>query len=209
MWGKKYFLTIMILCCFLYAYSSDLEFLSIECPKEVFISDDMNVRDLEEKCIIKYKYLGEDFVIKKNDKKNIKENSITFLHKYINVFGEIYYIDDEGRILPCLESCSKEYKKDFGFTRYSISHSYNCEHSIFKNKEIYSLSLSIFDESIFDQTDIDEAILNKTLSAIVIIIEKIKVRWEVDCPEYNSKGKVELDDINRAKIIKIRYKGKK
>jgi hypothetical protein len=208
MWGKKILLIVMILYSFFYVYSSELQIVSIECPEEVVISDDIEIRDLEIECIIKYKYLGKDIAIKNRyEKKDIKKIIITALVKYINVFGEICYIDKEGRILRGPHDNSiKESERDFGFSIFSGTSSYDNEYLVFENEEIYSFSLYILSESVFDRTDIDKAILKKTLSTIVIVLDGFKVRWEVRCPKYNSKGELELDDINRAKIIRIRYK---
>jgi hypothetical protein len=205
---NKYLMAVILISLSVFVYSNKLEFVSIECPDEVVISEDLSLKDLTIEYLIKYMYLGKEILIKSNEDMNESKSSQNFIYRDFKTKGRIYFIDNEGKILPGALKRSKECGMDFCIGRESTSSSYDCEFVAYENGKEYSWSLLLLDEWIFDQTDIDEAILNKALSAIVIILERIKVSWEVECRKYNSKGELELGDINRAKIIRIRYNGK-
>ena len=200
-------LLIFLFCIyyFSYAQSAKLEFVDIDCPEEIIIHDNMDLNKLEILYNIKLKYLGEDIVYSKSQLKCTSPHP----HENLNVFGEIYFIDNKGRILP---GALKQLRKHgLGMGGWNISGAnlfLDEKYTALKKNEIYSWDFFLISGSgFFEETDIDEALKKKILYTIVLIIKKVELVWELQGCKINPKGKIELE-VNRIKIISIKYKDK-
>ena len=203
---KKSFIIILLLSYSLaFTQSPQLEFVSIDSPAEIVFYENTDLKKVDIRYNINIKYLGEDIVY---DNKILKCNPAYYSRGLI-ASGEIYYIDNEGKILP--EALKQLYKYGInlgGWNFDAIHYGGYDKFNVFKKDEIFSGPFSLIDSWIlFDTTDIDEAIRAKKLATIIIIIKKVEVNWNVIGCKISPSGKIELE-VNRVKIIRVRYENK-
>jgi hypothetical protein len=182
-----------------------MEFVSIDCPEEIVFYENTDLKKINIRYNINIKYLGEDIVY---DNKILKCNPASY-SKGLIASGEIYYIDNEGKILP--EALKHLFKNNINLGGWDLTGAYYGGYdkfTIFKKDEIFSGPFILVDSWVLsDETDIDEAIIAKKLTTIVIIIKKVEANWIVTGCKINPSGKIELM-VNRIKIIHVRYENK-
>ena len=175
-------------------------FNSIEYPKTILIPKVFR-GEKEIHYTINYKYHGESIV--SND------NHEGYYACYISYLpeGKVYFFTKDGKMLPgakkffkrCgIYACKMLGKSKGGFAVEPLL--------INNGKE--SIEMKIFSPYIFKNTDIDEAIIKRKLSSILIIIHDIQVKWEMR-DEPKGKERIRMGefkfDVNKIIKIKIRY----
>ena len=199
---KSVFIFLWLSCFLALTQSPQLEFVSIDCPEEIVFYENTDLKKVDIRYTISIKYLGDDIVY---DNKKFNRNPASY-SKELNALGEIYYIDNEGKILP--EALRQLFKDSINLGGWHLGGSYYGGYdrfTVIKNDEIISGSFFLVNSwALSDETDIDEAIIAKKLAAIVIIIKKVEVNWLVTD---EIKGKIQLE-VNRVKIVRVKYENK-
>lgn len=176
-------------------------FDSIEYPKTIFIPKKFN-NEMKISYYIKYKYFGESLVSNDNRPGH---------HSYYLLYspkGTIRYYTTEKKVLPgaleffkkCGLAACKILGKDGGG---------NSVEALLINKDIESIEIDVFSPFIFERTDINEAINSKKLSAIVIIIDEIKIEWKLTDQMHGEQPRVRKGEcvmkVNKTIKIKVKY----
>ncbi len=203
---------IFVSCCFpSVAERSYLKYYSVEYPKEILIPRNFNRNEFTVKYGIRYSFHG-DSIVSSDEKYDWSIHS-----KSPIIMGRIIFIDKRGNILP----------KAFNFFRYDLTGNIiytddlcveNDARKIFLKDELNIIELDLLSPIIFKETDIAEAIENKTLTKILINIDIVKINWSLTLRMYKEqnnpfepsfvdtekKGVFEFK-INKKIKIKIKY----
>jgi hypothetical protein len=176
-------------------------FDSIEYPKIILIPKKFN-NEMKVSYFIKYKYFGESLVSNDN-----RPGGHSY---YLGYFpkGIIHYFTREKKILPG----AMKFFKECGLSACIMLGKMgggNTVEPLLINKGIEQIEIDIFSPSIFEDTDIDEAIKAKELSKIVIAINEIKIKWRLTDQEYKEQPRVRKGEymmkVNKTIKIKVKY----
>jgi hypothetical protein len=137
----------------------------------------------------------------------------------VSLVGQIYYVDKSNRISPGALKHFKKYGLSGGIEGIEMFLGGGIitagEPTIFENGKIYSKDFNILVPSFFKKDpffhdmDIHKKIRNKSLSTVLLVIEKIKVTWELKLKNKSvklmkSKGHMECD-VNIVQIVQVKY----
>lgn len=160
---------------------------------ETFPLDEMNVT-----INILYRYSGNTF----------ETAGGYFFTQNSSIIGNIYYFSQKGKILPeARKFLNREPDHVIGPSIVS-AHGGNSKKVIYENGRLFSLSLALFSPNIFKHTDLKEAILQKKLFGILLVIEKIVINWDLtEGQGINRKEKAGqwIVKVDRALRIDIEY----
>jgi hypothetical protein len=208
-----YFIFIIFYSYFIFPQSSRIEFVSIECPKEIIISKNMDTKNQTVKFRINYKYYGRK-ISADDGRGNIYSG-----YRDVSLTGQIYYVDKNNRILPGAFKHFKNYGLSGGIEGIEMFLGGGIvtagESAIFENGKIYSKEFNILVPSFFKKDpffpdmDIYKKIQDKSLSTVLLVIEKIKLTWELKLKNNSvkskkSKGHMECD-VNIVQIVQVKY----
>ena len=187
---------------FTFPCKTRVEFCSIEYPEVILIQRE-NFLKLEENLTVRYKYYGKDII--SNDG---EYGHFSYMQTY-SIKGNILYYDKVGKILPEAHLFFKQSGFD-GFQRHGGIEGSNTKSVFFKNNELYSFDINIISPFIYESTDVDEFIMRRELSEILIFIDEVKICWDlidqfrIKGKERNRKGEFLLK-LNKKIKIKVKY----
>ena len=182
-----------------------VKFESIEYPEEIILSSKDFEKELtKKKLIIKYKYLGEDFM-----SDICKKGKYSCTRTY-DIDGMIFYLDKHGHFLPAAFNYYKQHGlKVFFYSELISGYLGSSGLGIFKKNDLNIIEMNIFDPFCYikdKETGIIESIKSQRISAILVIIKDVKIFLELSQDgEEIKKGKFKIE-INKVLNIKVKYR---
>lgn len=181
--------------------ASRIELSSIDYSKNINISEILD-KDPVELCVIKYKYVGEKFIVStKKNWQSITRQIIPIIHAKIKMY------DCKNRLIfeiqqptPCPDWVS--------FGRFdTFGSEYTTHLEIFKKDKVYLAELKLESNKKSEQGMITDLLKDIQIHKIEIWLDKVIVEWNYSIDEQVS-GEYELK-LNKKLIININYNMKK
>jgi hypothetical protein len=179
---------------------------SIDFPKVIRIPKNFN-KEMDVSYKINYIYMGKTIV---------SEVEHRFSYDYVleySPIGTISYLTRNGKPLP--EAMKFFKKRGLGGNRMNakIGGAYNSVEPLLIKGEKESIEIKVLSPGIFKNTDIDEAIAEKSLSMIRISIDMVKVDWKYLVSVRKGKDHIQEGEfyinVNKTIEIKVRYEDEK
>jgi hypothetical protein len=177
------------------------ELHSIDFPKVITVPKDFG-KDMNVSYQIYYIYHGKSIVSDQKD-----GWSFDYLLNYSPI-GKISYLDKDGKPLPGAIKFFTKNGIDWMLPIAKVGGGDNFVEPFLLNGERRVIEIKLFSPGIFENTDIDEAIEDKSLSKIRIFIDKVEVQWKYIVNVRNGKDHIQEGEfiINVNKLIEIEVK---